>query len=96
MGRVRQDLDIQHSREATKALSTDTCLVNPLVDLKAQRIEVVVRSLRDQLIHINRSHQGFLGQHHRFFRRAPNAYAKNTRLAPASSHARYRLHDPVR
>ena len=54
MGRVRQDLDIQHSREATKALSTDTCLVNPLVDLKAQRIEVVVRSLRDQLIHINR------------------------------------------
>ena len=54
MGGVRQDLDIQHGRESTKALSTDTRLVNPLVDLKAQRIDVVVRPLRDQLIHINR------------------------------------------
>ena len=54
MSRVRQNLDIQHGREATEALSTDTRLINPLVDIKAQRINVVGRSIQDQLIHINR------------------------------------------
>ena len=47
MSRVRQKLDIQHGREATEALSTDTRLVDPLVDIKAQRIDVVVRSIQD-------------------------------------------------
>ena len=62
MGRVVQNFDIQDGREAAKALGTNTELIYFFIDLEAQLFDAILRATGNQLLNINRAHQGLFGQ----------------------------------
>ena len=62
MGRVIQNLDIQDSREATEALCANAELVHFFINLEAQFFYAVLWPTGNQLLNINRAHQGLFGQ----------------------------------
>ena len=90
-----EDLHVEHGGETAQSLRTDAEGVDLVAQLDAQLLDLVLRTARLELRHVDVLHQRFLRHQHRLLRRATDADAEHARRAPAGTHERHRLHDPV-
>jgi hypothetical protein len=98
VGRVVEDLDVEHGGQAAEALRADAQRVDLFVEFEAQffgRVSLAPRRRGLQLMDVDRRHDRFLGQQHGLFRRAADADAEDARRAPAGAHGRHGLENPV-
>ncbi len=96
MGRVIQNLDIQHRGQATQPLRTDAQRIHPVANLDAQLFSSVFCAARLELGHVDGLHQRFFRQQHRLLRGAADADAQHPRRTPARAHARQLAQHPLR
>ena len=90
----RRDLDVDDGRHAAEALRSDAERIDLLVELDAHRFERIGRAAPQQLHHVDRLVQHFLGEQHRLLRTAADADADHPRRAPATAKAGHRVDDP--
>ena len=92
---VIHNFHVEHGGHTTKALCTDTQLVDLLEQLQTQLFRTVLRATLLQFVNVDRVHQGFFGHHSRFLSRAANTDTQHTGRAPACSHGRHSLQNPI-
>ena len=86
VGRIGAHLDVEHRGQAAQALGADAEIIDSIIQLEAQLFSRVVGAALNQFLDIDRVEQGFLGQHHRFFRRSADTDTQYTGRAPACAH----------
>ncbi len=95
VGRVILDLDIEHRRQTTQPLGTDTALIDLLEQLETQLLGPIAGATSLQCLNIDGIQQRFLRQLHRLFRRPADADTQHARRTPACSHLGQLLQNPV-
>ena len=95
MGRVHIDLDVQDSRHAADALSTDTEGIDFVIQFDPQFFQPVLRAACFQFGHVDGFHCGLFRHQCRFFGRAANADTENAGRAPARAHFPDSLKDVI-
>ncbi len=89
------DLDVEDRRQAAQALRAYAQRVDLVEDLDPQGFDIVGRSPRFQLTHVDRLHQALLGKQHAVLSRAANPDSQHARRAPAGAHLREHFKHPV-
>ena len=92
---VVADLDVEHRGQAAQALCADAERIDLRVKFDAQFFQFGFRPAREQLVHVERLHQHFLGHHHRFLRGPADADADQAGRAPARAHGGHGFQHPV-
>ena len=95
MRREVADFDVQDSRQAAQTLRADTQRIHFVVQLDAQLLQRTAWSARLEFCHIDRLHQRFFGEQHGFFSRTADANAQHAWRAPAGTHQRHCLQNPL-
>src|SRR5690606_5270894 len=95
VSRVIFYLHIQHSRQATQALSTNAKIVNLVEQLEAQFFSAIGGTTCLQIVDIDWVQQGFLCQLHSLLSRTTNTYTQHSRRTPASTHLRHHFQNPI-
>ena len=96
---VIQHLDVEHRGQSAETLGTDAQRVDLFHQFEAQFFRTrqlgAGGGLGFQFVNVDRRHDRFLGQQHGFFRRAADADADDAGRAPAGTHFRDLVQNPV-
>ena len=95
VGRVILDLNVEDGGQAAEPLRADAERIDLLKELDAQLLDAVLRAAGDQLLHVDRVHQRFLGEHRGLLGGTADADAEHAGRAPAGAHRRDSLEHPV-
>ena len=94
MGRIVQNLYIQHGSQSTQALRTDPQPVYFFVELQAQFLGARGRPAPLQFVDIDRFHHAPFCQQHGLLGGTTDSYTQDPRRAPAGAHGRHGVQDP--
>ncbi len=95
MGRIIQNLDVQHRGQAAQALRADAECVDAPVDVQTQFLQRRLRTARNEIAHIDGIHQRFLGEQHGLLGAAADPDAQHSRRAPARAHLGHHFQNPI-